>query len=185
MSSAAALVLVVEDEQGMHRFLRVLLESQGYRVATAKTGEAALREVTTRPPDAILMDIGLPDIDGLELTRRIREWSQVPIVVISARGREQDKVEALDLGADDYVTKPSIFERAALWTVGLSAGVTRADAPSSLLASLTTLMFLGRLETFTVLAALCRLMADMPSVGRRVSRGGSPSTSEGVSARAN
>jgi two-component system KDP operon response regulator KdpE len=100
------LVLVVDDEPQVRRFLRASLPHQGYRLIEAETGEAALREATMRSPDAILLDLGLPDLDGVEVTRRLREWSTVPIVVLSARGQETDKIEALDAGADDYLTKP-------------------------------------------------------------------------------
>ena len=100
------LVLLIEDEPQMLRFLRPALQGQGFRVAEALTGEAGIREASMRAPDLVLLDLGLPDIDGLEVTRRIREWTQVPILVISARGREDDKVAALDAGADDYITKP-------------------------------------------------------------------------------
>jgi two-component system KDP operon response regulator KdpE len=104
--TAAPLVLVVEDEEQILKFLRAALDSHGYRYAEARNGEEGLRQAATRSPDVVLLDLGLPDIDGLEVTRRLREWSPVPIVVLSARGRERDKVAALDLGADDYVTKP-------------------------------------------------------------------------------
>src|SRR5262249_6181201 len=100
------LVLVIEDEPQMLRFLRPALQGNGYRMIEAATGEAGITEAATRAPDVVLLDLGLPDIDGLEVTSRLREWSQVPIVVISARGQEEDKVAALDAGADDYVTKP-------------------------------------------------------------------------------
>jgi two-component system KDP operon response regulator KdpE len=100
------LVLVVDDEPQVRRFLRASLPHQGYRVIEATTGEEALREAATRAPDAVLLDLGLPDLDGVEVTRRLREWSTVPIVVLSARGQEGDKIEALDAGADDYLTKP-------------------------------------------------------------------------------
>ncbi len=100
------LVLVVEDEPQLMRFLRATLPAHGYRMIEATSGAEALVEASTRGPDLVLLDLGLPDIDGTEVTRRIREWSTLPIVVISARGQERDKVEALDAGADDYLTKP-------------------------------------------------------------------------------
>jgi len=100
------LVLVIEDEPQMLRFLRPALQGNGYRIVEATDGASGIREAATRAPDAVLLDLGLPDMDGLAVTARLREWSQVPIVVISARGREDDKVAALDAGADDYVTKP-------------------------------------------------------------------------------
>jgi two-component system KDP operon response regulator KdpE len=100
------LVLVIEDEPQMLRFLRPALEGHGYRMIEARSGRDGLTEAATRSPDVVLLDLGLPDMDGLAVTTRLREWSLTPIVVISARGREQDKVAALDAGADDYVTKP-------------------------------------------------------------------------------
>jgi len=100
------LVLVVEDEPQLMRFLRATLPAHGYRMVEATTGAEALIEASTRGPDLLLLDLGLPDLDGVEVTRRIRQWSALPVVVISARGQERDKVEALDAGADDYLTKP-------------------------------------------------------------------------------
>jgi two-component system KDP operon response regulator KdpE len=106
MSDLNLLVLVVEDERQMRRFLRTTLTALDYRVIEVETAAEALASVTTHNPDVILMDLGLPDGDGIALTGRIRSWSRVPIIVISARGREEDKVAALDEGADDYLTKP-------------------------------------------------------------------------------
>jgi two-component system KDP operon response regulator KdpE len=106
MNGQDALVLVVEDEPQMQRFLRASLTSHGFRVLEAASGASAIVEATTHNPNLVLLDLGLPDVDGIDLTRRLREWSRVPIIVISARGREEDKVEALDAGADDYLTKP-------------------------------------------------------------------------------
>jgi two-component system KDP operon response regulator KdpE len=100
------LVLVVEDEPQLVRFLRATLPPHGYRVVDAPTAADGLREAASRTPDVVLLDLGLPDLDGVEVVRRIREWSAMPIVVVSARGQERDKVEALDAGADDYLTKP-------------------------------------------------------------------------------
>jgi two-component system KDP operon response regulator KdpE len=100
------LVLVVEDEPQVMRFLRATLPAHGYRIVEAASGARALVEAQTRQPDIVLLDLGLPDVDGLEVTRQIRAWSAVPIVVVSARGQERDKVQALDAGADDYLTKP-------------------------------------------------------------------------------
>jgi two-component system KDP operon response regulator KdpE len=103
---ANGLVLVVEDEPQMRRFLRASLGAEGYRVREAWTIADGIREVAAEHPDAILLDLGLPDGDGLELLRRVREWSSVPVIVVSARGREEEKVAALDAGADDYLPKP-------------------------------------------------------------------------------
>lgn len=99
-------ILVVDDEPAIHRFLTPVLSAEGYRVVQALTGAEAVRTATESPPDAIVLDLGLPDLDGKEVIRRIRKLSQVPIVVLSARDRESEKVQALDLGADDYVEKP-------------------------------------------------------------------------------
>jgi two-component system KDP operon response regulator KdpE len=99
-------VLLIEDDREIRHWLRVVLEAEGYRLFLEETGEQGLAEAAARQPDLVLLDLGLPDVDGVEVIRRIREWSTVPIIVISARGQEQDKVNALDAGADDYVSKP-------------------------------------------------------------------------------
>ncbi len=99
-------VLVVDDEMAIRRFLRTSLGAEGFDVIEAATGEQALTSVAQDRPDLVLLDLGLPDLDGVEVTRRLREWSQVPIIIISVRDRELDKVRALDEGADDYLTKP-------------------------------------------------------------------------------
>jgi two-component system KDP operon response regulator KdpE len=101
-----ATILVVEDEPEIRRFLRSSLGAEGYRVVEAETGERGAIDAGTHKPDLAIVDLGLPDIDGVEVIRRIRAWSPMPVVVLSARAREQAKVEALDAGADDYVTKP-------------------------------------------------------------------------------
>jgi two-component system KDP operon response regulator KdpE len=97
---------VVEDEPEIRRFLRTSLGAEGYRVVEAETGERGAIEAGTQKPDLAIVDLGLPDIDGVEVIRRIRAWSPMPIVVLSARAQEQSKVGALDAGADDYITKP-------------------------------------------------------------------------------
>jgi two-component system KDP operon response regulator KdpE len=99
-------VLLVEDEDAMRRFLRPALSAQGYRVIEAVTGAEALGLAASHNPELVILDLGLPDLDGIEVTRRLRDWSQAPIVILSARGQERDKVQALDAGADDYLTKP-------------------------------------------------------------------------------
>ena len=106
MSTEGPLVLVVEDEPQMRRFVRASLSSHGYRLVEAETCEEGMRLATSHNPDLVLLDLGLPDGDGIDFARRIREWTGTPIIVISARGREDDKVAALDAGADDYLTKP-------------------------------------------------------------------------------
>jgi len=102
----AARILLVDDEVPIQRAVAPLLRSRGYEVEVVGTGTEALTSARTHPPDLIVLDLGLPDVEGTEICRRIREESAVPIVVLSARGTEGDKVRALDLGADDYVTKP-------------------------------------------------------------------------------
>jgi two-component system KDP operon response regulator KdpE len=105
-AARAPLALVVDDEPQLRRFLRATLPAHGYRLAEAASAAEALREAATRVPDVILLDLGLPDMDGVEVTRRLREWTSTPIIVLSARDQERDKIEALDAGADDYLTKP-------------------------------------------------------------------------------
>ncbi len=99
-------ILVVDDEPAILRAVGAGLEARGFRVVTAATGRAALDAITTEAPDVVVLDLNLPDVDGVEVCRRVREWSDVPIVVLSAEGSEHRKVLALDVGADDYVTKP-------------------------------------------------------------------------------
>ncbi len=106
MTAPEATLLLIEDEPQVRRFLRATLPAHGYRLLEAETGEEGLRRASEHTPDVILLDLGLPDLDGTEVARRLREWSQAPIIVLSARGQEADKVGALDAGADDYLTKP-------------------------------------------------------------------------------
>ncbi|HVJ21545.1 MAG TPA: response regulator [Polyangiaceae bacterium] len=106
MSETGPLILVIDDEQQMRRFLRVSLSSNGYRVTEAETGKEGLEQAASRNPEVILLDLGLPDQDGLTVAERLREWARMPVIVISARGQEEDKIRALDCGADDYLTKP-------------------------------------------------------------------------------
>jgi two-component system KDP operon response regulator KdpE len=106
MSKPGPLILVIEDEPQMRRFLRVSLANSGYQLIETENGEDGLSQAAARSPDLILLDLGLPDQDGVAVTARLREWSKAPIIVLSARGREEDKVTALDQGADDYLTKP-------------------------------------------------------------------------------
>ena len=106
MTEARPTILVIEDEPEIRLFLRTSLGAEGYRVVEADNGVRGATDAETHKPDLAIVDLGLPDIDGVEVIRRIRKWSPMPIVVLSARAREQAKVEALDAGADDYVTKP-------------------------------------------------------------------------------
>jgi len=99
-------ILIVDDEPQIRRLLRVSLAAQGYQISEASTGERAVVMAATKKPDVIILDLGLPDIDGQEVIRRVREWTDTPIIVLTVRDREHEKVQALDQGADDYVTKP-------------------------------------------------------------------------------
>jgi two-component system KDP operon response regulator KdpE len=99
-------LLVIDDEPQVRRFLRTSLASTGYNLVEAATGQAGLAAAASHPPDVVLLDLGLPDVDGIEVTRRLREWSTAPIIILSARGEDGDKIAALDAGADDYLTKP-------------------------------------------------------------------------------
>lgn len=99
-------VLIIEDETHILNFMRKILTSHDYKVLSANTGKAGLEIISSQCPDIILLDLGLPDIDGVDIIKKVREWSSCPIIVISARTSEREKVLALDLGADDYITKP-------------------------------------------------------------------------------
>ena len=99
-------ILVVEDEKTISHFISTILNTNGYEAMQARSGSEALSMISSHCPDLIILDLGLPDMDGLEILRRLREWSSLPVVVVSARSHERDKVTALDLGADDYLTKP-------------------------------------------------------------------------------
>ena len=105
-SKATMVALVIDDEPQMRRLLRVTLEADGYRVFDAATGNDGIIQAAQRKPDVVLLDLGLPDMDGVTVLKRLREWSRVPVLVLSVREREDDKIAALDNGADDYVTKP-------------------------------------------------------------------------------
>ncbi|MFV0445406.1 MAG: response regulator [Planctomycetaceae bacterium] len=106
VSPHPALIAVIEDEAPIRKFLKASLTGEGYRIAEAETARVALRIVTQEPPDVIVLDLGLPDRDGKELIEEIRGWSDVPIIILSARDQEREKIAALDAGADDYLTKP-------------------------------------------------------------------------------
>ena len=141
MTEPRTLVLVVEDEPQMRRFIRATLTSHGYRLIEASTSAEALTLATTHNPEIVLLDLGLPDGDGIEITKRIREWSRMPIIVISARGREDDKVTTLDAGADDYLTKPfGVNELLARMRVALR------HAQSTASSNVTQVMEFGELK---------------------------------------
>jgi two-component system, OmpR family, KDP operon response regulator KdpE len=116
---AGPLVLVVEDEWPMQKLLRILLGASGMRTLEATSGAEALERAAAHNPDVVLLDLGLPDLDGIEITRRLRDWMAAPILVISARGQEQDKVAVLDAGANDHLTKPfangELLARLRVW----------------------------------------------------------------------
>jgi two-component system KDP operon response regulator KdpE len=129
MTDPLPLVLVVEDEAQMRRFLRVSLTNHGYRVLEAERGQLALDLATSHNPDIVLLDLGLPDMDGLTVTQALRSWMKAPLLVLSARGQEDDKIKALDAGADDYVTKPfSMGELLARMRVALRHARERGEA---------------------------------------------------------
>lgn len=125
MSDNGTRVLVVDDEQAIRRFLRTTLTAHGYTVFEAAAGEEALSAVVADRPDVIILDLGLPDIDGIDVVRQLREWSQIPIVILSVREHETEKIAALDAGADDYLTKP--FGAGELMA-RLRAALRRADS---------------------------------------------------------
>ena len=106
MNADHPMILVIEDDAPLRRYLRATLQAYGYGVQEAATGAEGRDLLARTGPDVVLLDLGLPDVDGLDLTREFRGWSQVPIIVVSARGKEEDKIRVLDLGADDYLTKP-------------------------------------------------------------------------------
>jgi two-component system KDP operon response regulator KdpE len=101
-----SVALIIDDEVQIRRLLRVVLEGENYQVHEAETGQQGLMEIATRKPEVILLDLGLPDLEGIEVLKRLREWSEAPVIVLTVRDEVQEKVAALDAGADDYVTKP-------------------------------------------------------------------------------
>jgi two-component system KDP operon response regulator KdpE len=128
ITAPGPVALVIEDEVPVRRFLRVALVGSGFRLFEAATGAAGILETATRQPEIVILDLGLPDLDGLEVIRRIREWNTVPIIVLSARGQERDKIAALDAGADDYIGKPfGVGELLVRMRVALRHAARRAD----------------------------------------------------------
>jgi two-component system KDP operon response regulator KdpE len=130
MSETGQRVLVVDDETSIRRYLRAALSAQGFAIYEAANGQEAVNAVATYHPDLIILDLGLPDFDGIEVTRRLREWSQTPIIILSVREAENDKIAALDAGADDYLTKPfSTGELMARMRVALRRMANTPDEP--------------------------------------------------------
>jgi two-component system KDP operon response regulator KdpE len=137
MSESSLRILVVDDERAIRRFLRVSLGNQ-YEVFEAVNGEETLQAAATEHPDLIILDLGLPGMDGVEVTRRLREWTTIPIIVVSVREREEDKIAALDAGADDYLTKPfSVGELLARIRVAVRRSVRPDNEPVFQIGDLT------------------------------------------------
>lgn len=129
MAALDPLILVVEDDPPIRRFLHASLTAQGYRLVEAESGEKGIRLAAQQPPDLVILDLGLPDMDGLQVLGRLREWLSAPILILSARDQEKQKVAALDRGADDYLTKPfGTDELLARIRVALRHAIRRADA---------------------------------------------------------
>src|SRR5512134_2957004 len=130
MNGEGQRVLVVDDETSIRRYLRAALSAQGFAIYEAANGQEAINTVVSQHPDLIILDLGLPDFDGIEVTRRLREWSQTPIIILSVREAENDKIAALDAGADDYLTKPfSTGELMARMRVALRHLAGKPDEP--------------------------------------------------------
>jgi two-component system, OmpR family, KDP operon response regulator KdpE len=140
MTAAMHRILIVEDEPAIRQVLRLMLEAESYRVIEAGTAERALIEARSHQPDAAIVDLGLPDRDGLEVIRALREWSTVPVLVLSARSMEAQKIAALDAGADDYVTKPFLAgELLARLRAALRRGASDGASPPTLTLGATTI----------------------------------------------
>lgn len=132
MTAVPPRILVIEDEQPIRKFLRISLEAEGMTLIETETAQRGLQAAAAEPPDAVILDLGLPDADGLDVIRRLREWTTVPIIVLSARGREADKIAALDGGADDYLTKPfGVGELLARLRVALRHGSAAQREPDA------------------------------------------------------
>ncbi len=124
-------ILIVEDDKAIRHFIRVSLQSQNYEYFIAENGKSAIEQTAAIRPDVMLLDLGLPDLDGVEVIARVREWSEIPIIVVSARGNDSDKVKALDMGANDYLTKPfSLDELLARIRVALRSQSSKGSPES-------------------------------------------------------
>lgn len=131
MNQVPALVLIIEDDPPMRKFLRTGLGSQGFRVRDVDAGQPGIHEVRMHKPELIILDLGLPDMDGVDVIRKVRDWTRTPIIVLSARSQESQKIEALDAGADDYLTKPFSFgELLARIRVALRNAIQRENLDS-------------------------------------------------------
>jgi len=130
MSAADIKILIVDDERAIRRFLKASLSAHGYTVLEAASGAEALRFLTEEHPDLLILDVVLPDMSGIEITRRLREWSEMPVIILSVRDQESDKIAALDAGADDYLTKPfGVGELLARIRVALRRAAKPASEP--------------------------------------------------------
>ena len=142
-------VLIVDDEPQIRRFLRASLQAHDYTVIEAENGKEAVRACTVQKPELVILDLGLPDVDGLDVLKSLREWSTVPVIVLSIRSDDQDKIEALDRGANDYVTKPfSMGELLARMRVALRQGRGDADTGAVVVAGDIAIDLAKRLVTF-------------------------------------
>jgi two-component system KDP operon response regulator KdpE len=150
MTTAPATILVVEDELPIRRFLRPAIEAAGWKLVEADTAAGGVLEAAQSRPDVIVLDLGLPDTDGIEVVRRVREWSALPIIILSARGQEADKVAALDAGADDYVQKPfNVAELMARIRVALrhATSIAEPSADSTIVAGEVVIDLARRIVT--------------------------------------
>lgn len=136
-------ILVVEDDNAIRNLITTTLETQNYRFRSASTGSDAILEAVSHNPDIVLLDLGLPDVDGIEIIQKIRTWSSMPIIIISARGEDADKIQALDTGADDYLTKPFSVEELL---ARLRAIIRRLDTIQSILPSQQAIFENGQLK---------------------------------------
>ena len=147
--STGPVVLIVDDEPQIRRFLRASLQAHDYTVIEAENGKEAVRACTVQKPDLMILDLGLPDMDGQDVLKMVREWSTIPVIVLSIRSDDQDKIEALDRGANDYVTKPfSMGELLARMRVALRQGRGDADAGPLVVAGDIAIDLSKRLVTF-------------------------------------
>ena len=138
MPSEGARILVIDDEKQIQRMLKTALTSYGYDIAEAPSGQEGLNQTAIFHPDLIILDLGLPDLDGIEVIKRLREWTQTPIIILSVREDEEDKIQALDAGADDYLTKPfSMGELLARLRVALRHMAKSEDEPVLVFGKLT------------------------------------------------